>query len=155
MATPVVMPKFGQTMTEGTIVNWEKTAGAEVKKGEVLLRIETDKTEMDVEAEQDGCLLRIEVPEGATVACGVTLALIGERERFLDGNTGASKPDTRKPCVGFHRNMSNMRISSSCRFAAADTMKMGVWVIIRLTGAAANQWSILYGARKPENKWLW
>ena len=79
MATPVVMPKFGQTMTEGLVVKWEKTAGAMVKKGDVLLRIETDKSEMEVEAEQDGCLLRIEVPEGATVACGVTLALIGEK----------------------------------------------------------------------------
>ena len=42
MAKPVVMPKFGQTMTEGTILHWEKAVGDPVKKGEILLRIETD-----------------------------------------------------------------------------------------------------------------
>ncbi len=79
MATPVVMPKFGQTMTEGTIVSWEKKVGAEVKKGDVLLRIETDKTEMDVEADESGTLLRVDAPEGQLVQCGATIAWIGRK----------------------------------------------------------------------------
>ncbi len=79
MAVPVLMPKFGQTMTEGTIVRWEKKPGEPVKKGEVLLRIETDKAEMDVEAEESGYLLSIVAPEESLVACGQTIAWIGEK----------------------------------------------------------------------------
>lgn len=79
MAAGVAMPKFGQTMTEGTVVRWEKQAGEEVRKGEVLLRIETDKSEMDVEAELSGHVLRIDVAAGTTVPCGTTLAWIGEK----------------------------------------------------------------------------
>ncbi len=79
MAEAVVMPKFGQTMTEGTVVRWEKAVGQAVRKGDVLLRIETDKSEMDVEAELSGYLLRIDVTDGSTVPCGTTLAWIGEK----------------------------------------------------------------------------
>ncbi len=83
MATPVIMPKFGQTMTEGTVVSWEKKSGEAVAKGEVILKIETDKSEMDVEAELAGVLLRIDVPEGQLVACGTTLAWIGQKGEKL------------------------------------------------------------------------
>ena len=79
MAVKVIMPKFGQTMSEGTVVSWLKKPGDTVAKGEVLLRIETDKSEMDVESDEAGTLLRIEVPEGQLVPCGTTLAWIGER----------------------------------------------------------------------------
>ena len=79
MATPVVMPKFGQTMTEGTVVRWEKAVGEPVRKGEVLLKIETDKSEMDVEAELSGYVLRIDMADGSIVPCGTTLAWIGEK----------------------------------------------------------------------------
>ncbi len=83
MAAAVVMPKFGQTMTEGTVVRWEKAAGDAVAKGEVLLRIETDKSEMEVEAEVSGRLLRIDVQPGTVVPCGTTLAWIGEEGETL------------------------------------------------------------------------
>ncbi len=83
MATAVLMPKFGQTMTEGTIVRWEKKAGDPVKKGEVLLRIETDKSEMDVEAETSGYLVAVIAAEGALIPCGQTIAWIGEKGEKL------------------------------------------------------------------------
>jgi pyruvate/2-oxoglutarate dehydrogenase complex dihydrolipoamide acyltransferase (E2) component len=77
------MPKFGQTMTEGTVVRWEKSVGDPVARGEILLRIETDKSEMEVEAEVSGSLLRIEVPAGTLVPCGTTLAWIGQKGESL------------------------------------------------------------------------
>jgi len=73
------MPKFGQTMTEGTVVKWEKKVGDLVRKGEVLLRIETDKSEMDVEADDGGHLIAITVAEGQLVPCGTTIAWLGEK----------------------------------------------------------------------------
>jgi pyruvate/2-oxoglutarate dehydrogenase complex dihydrolipoamide acyltransferase (E2) component len=79
MATPVVMPKFGQTMTEGTIVKWEKEVGDQVKKGEVLLRIETDKSEMEVEADESGSILRIDAQPRQLVQCGATIAWLGRK----------------------------------------------------------------------------
>jgi hypothetical protein len=69
MATEILMPKLGLTMTEGTIDEWKKKVGDTVAKGEILLSVETDKLTNDVEAELDGVLLRIDVPAGETVAC--------------------------------------------------------------------------------------
>jgi dihydrolipoamide dehydrogenase len=79
MAIPVVMPKFGQTMTEGTIVRWEKAVGDLVKKGEVLLRIETDKSEMDVESEETGYVLKIDADVEQLVQCGATIGWLGQK----------------------------------------------------------------------------
>ena len=50
MATEVLMPKLGLTMTEGTIDEWKKNVGDTVKKGEILFSVETDKLTNDVEA---------------------------------------------------------------------------------------------------------
>ena len=54
MATEVLMPKLGLTMTEGTIDAWKKNVGDTVQKGEILFSVETDKLTNDVEAEADG-----------------------------------------------------------------------------------------------------
>ena len=53
------MPKFGLTMTEGTIVEWRKAVGESVQAGEILLVIETDKAEVEVEAPASGTLVEI------------------------------------------------------------------------------------------------
>lgn len=74
MATAVIMPKLGLTMTEGTIVRWLKAEGDPVEKGEPLLEILTDKANMEVEAQEAG-RLHIMKPEGAVVPI---LEVIGE-----------------------------------------------------------------------------
>jgi pyruvate/2-oxoglutarate dehydrogenase complex dihydrolipoamide acyltransferase (E2) component len=79
MATAVGMPKFGQTMTEGNIVSWEKKIGDFVRKGEVFLKIESDKAVLDVEAEADGYLLKTVAQPGEVVPCGQTIAYFGEQ----------------------------------------------------------------------------
>jgi dihydrolipoamide dehydrogenase len=79
MATPVAMPRFGQTMSEGTILNWEKKVGDLVKKGEVLVKIETDLAELDVVAESEGYLLKIDADPEQIVPCGETIAWLGEK----------------------------------------------------------------------------
>ena len=78
MAREILMPKFGQTMTEGTIVSWEKATGEYVHKGEVLLKIDSDKATMDVESECSGMLLKIQAGVGENVPCGGVIALIGD-----------------------------------------------------------------------------
>src|SRR5436309_6633855 len=73
----VNMPRLSDTMQEGTIAHWHKKPGDEVKKGDVLAEIETDKATMDLEAYEEGTLQQVLVQEGETVPIGQVVALIG------------------------------------------------------------------------------
>src|SRR3954454_24206977 len=73
----VAMPRLSDSMEEGTILKWLKSDGDEVKQGEELVEIETDKANMTYEADQDG-VLKIVASEGDTLAVGETIASIGE-----------------------------------------------------------------------------
>ena len=64
MTTDVLMPALSPTMTEGKLAKWLKKVGDRVKAGDVLAEIETDKATMEVEAVDEGELLRILVDEG-------------------------------------------------------------------------------------------
>jgi pyruvate dehydrogenase E2 component (dihydrolipoamide acetyltransferase) len=76
MATEVILPKLGQTMEEGTIVEWFKSEGDEVKRGEILFTVESDKATLESEAPARGFLRKILVPEGETVAVLTPVAII-------------------------------------------------------------------------------
>lgn len=78
MATPVKMPKLGESVHEGTIGKWLKKPGDRVEKYEPLLEVISDKVDTEVTATESGVLLSIEVPEGETVPVGTILAWIGE-----------------------------------------------------------------------------
>ena len=77
------MPKFGQTMEEGTVIRWLKKEGDFVKRGEILLEVETDKAAMDVESDLEGTLLKILAQEGKVVPCGESLAWIGKADESV------------------------------------------------------------------------
>ena len=77
MATELLMPKLGLTMTEGTIDEWKKKVGDKVHKGDIIYSVATDKLTNDVEAEADGVLLKILVPEGETVPCRALIGWLG------------------------------------------------------------------------------
>src|SRR5207237_2374934 len=66
----------GDAMTEGKVVRWYKKAGDAVKKGEPILEIETDKVNLDLEAEQDGTIGDVSASEGQVVQVGGVLAKI-------------------------------------------------------------------------------
>ncbi|MEZ4701527.1 MAG: 2-oxoglutarate dehydrogenase, E2 component, dihydrolipoamide succinyltransferase [Rhodothermales bacterium] len=72
----VVMPKMGESITEGTIIAWHKQPGDAVELDEPLLEIGTDKVDTEVPAVAAGTLERILVAEGETVAVGTQLAII-------------------------------------------------------------------------------
>lgn len=73
MAVEVLLPKLGLTMKEGTIEEWLVPAGQEVREGEAILRLATDKVDVEVEAETGGHLHPV-VAAGTTVAPGVVIA---------------------------------------------------------------------------------
>jgi dihydrolipoamide dehydrogenase len=77
MATEVHMPKLGLTMEEGTIEEWKVKEGDTVKKGDIIFSVSTDKMTNDIEAEADGVLIKILVPEGETAPCKSVIAYLG------------------------------------------------------------------------------
>ena len=78
MPVEVTMPKFGLTMQEGTIQRYFKVPGDSVQAGEPLYEVETEKVLYEVEAPASGTLAAALFPEGATVECGVVVAIIAE-----------------------------------------------------------------------------
>lgn len=87
MAHRFTMPKFGQTMEEGTVKCWHKQEGEHVAKGEVLLEVESDKAVMEVESDVDGILLRIEANKDQVRKCDELLAWIGQPGECLPVNS--------------------------------------------------------------------
>src|SRR5579885_574080 len=73
----VIIPRLSDTMQEGTITRWLKKAGDEVKKGDILAEVETDKANMEVEAYDAGVLEEILVNEGEAAPIGKPIARIG------------------------------------------------------------------------------
>ncbi len=78
MAEIVRMPKMSDTMTEGVVSKWLKKVGDEIKSGDVVAEIETDKATMEFESYQSGTLLYIGVPEGKAAPVDGVLAVIGK-----------------------------------------------------------------------------
>jgi len=97
MPVDIVMPKLGLTMTEGLIVEWQKNEGDNVKQGEVLFVLETEKVTYDVEAPEDGVLGKILVREQETVPVGAVVAYLlkpGESVADIAGvPNAASQPE--------------------------------------------------------------
>ncbi|MDQ3085545.1 MAG: hypothetical protein M3Q67_01930, partial [Actinomycetota bacterium] len=84
MATEIKLPRLGQGMEAGTIVRWLKSEGDEVAKGEPLFELDTDKVTQEVEADAEGVLLKIVVPEGEANV-GATVAVIGAADEDVSG----------------------------------------------------------------------
>jgi pyruvate dehydrogenase E2 component (dihydrolipoamide acetyltransferase) len=89
----VNMPKLSDTMEEGTIVEWKKSSGDEVHKGDVLAEVESDKATFDLEAEDEGTL-QILVEKGVPAKIGAPIARIGA----AGGEAKAEpKPEPKQP----------------------------------------------------------
>ncbi len=93
--TEVYIPKYGQTVEEVKIVQWLAEDGAEIKKGQEILEIETDKTTFFVEAEGAGFLHRGPYEVGQTVPVLEVVALIGPQDlQFRAGTVGGEATET-------------------------------------------------------------
>jgi pyruvate dehydrogenase E2 component (dihydrolipoamide acetyltransferase) len=78
MATQVKLPRLGQGMDEGKVLQWLKSEGDRIEKGDDLYEVETEKVNVEVEAPAGGTILKVLVDAGQTVEIGTTLAWIGE-----------------------------------------------------------------------------
>ena len=101
MATEVVMPRLSDSMEEGTVLKWLVQRGGEVKRGQPLVEIETDKANMTYDADSDGVLVEILAEEGETLEVGKPIARIGSADeagtKDSDGGTseeaGSAAPE--------------------------------------------------------------
>jgi pyruvate dehydrogenase E2 component (dihydrolipoamide acetyltransferase) len=94
MATDVVMPQMGESITEGTIVRWIKKVGDKVDRDEALFEISTDKVDAEIPSPVAGVLAEIRAKEGDTVAVNSVVAVIGAADAVV-----APPPDTALPAV--------------------------------------------------------
>src|SRR5215208_1767592 len=76
MPVEITMPQLSDTMTEGTVVKWHKKEGDEVKAGDEMVDVETDKATMPFEAAEAGTLAHIAVREGEKVPVGALIAVL-------------------------------------------------------------------------------
>ena len=78
MATDVIMPKLGESITEGTILEWKKNIGESIERDETLLEISTDKVDSEVPSPDSGTVIEILYQKNDTVAVGEVIARIGD-----------------------------------------------------------------------------
>jgi pyruvate dehydrogenase E1 component beta subunit len=98
MATQILMPALSPTMTEGKLAKWLKGVGDEVRAGDVIAEIETDKATMEVEAVDEGKLARILVDEGTEgVAVNTPIAVLSVNGEDVSDAAPAPKTDAPAP----------------------------------------------------------
>lgn len=113
MASEVIMPKLGMGMKEGAVVEWKKDVGDQVKKGDVVVIISSEKIELEVEAADDGVLLDIVVPNGEVVPVGTVIGYIG--------TTGEKVGDEEKRQASFTAEGQVLAVAQSAQSVATLT----------------------------------
>src|SRR5690349_6350555 len=91
----VVMPAMGDSVSEGTILEWHKQEGDHVSEDETIVEISTDKVDAEVPAPAAGTVVKVHVAEGDTVTVGALLAEIAPG----DGAAPAEAPDEEAPAA--------------------------------------------------------
>ena len=98
MATNILMPALSPTMTEGTLARWLKKEGEQVRAGDVIAEIETDKATMEVEAVDEGVLSKILVPDGtAGVKVNEPIAVLTEDGEAAEAPVAKAAPTPAVP----------------------------------------------------------
>ena len=93
MATDIIMPKMGESITEGTITEWKKSVGDTVKKDETILEISTDKVDSEVPSPATGEIISILFNSNETVEVGTVIGVIGEKGEKIKKEDASEKSD--------------------------------------------------------------
>ena len=100
MPTQILMPALSPTMEEGTLVKWLVEEGQDVKSGDVIAEIETDKATMEIEAVDEGRLSKILIPAGTEgVKVNTPIAVIDTEDDSEESQAG-ELPDTKPAAIG-------------------------------------------------------
>jgi len=94
---PILMPALSPTMKEGKITRWLKKEGDKISSGEAVAEVETDKSNLEVEAYEDGYLLKIVVPENESAPVGAPIGYLGEKGEKVEAPAQQPKPVAAAP----------------------------------------------------------
>src|SRR5713226_3016572 len=114
----VLMPQLGETVAEGKITQWFKSAGDPIKPGDNLFEIETDKVSMEVPATTTGVLAEIRVPAGAVALVGAVVAVISDATRAAPSAHATAQPAPAAPVAPAPPSPLLARMSGMASFAA-------------------------------------
>ena len=89
----VIMPKMGESVSEGTIIKWHKKTGDKVKRDEIIFEISTDKVDTEIPSPSDGVLEEIKVNEGDTVEVGTVVAIINDNGETSEKTEAGQKEE--------------------------------------------------------------
>lgn len=95
----VVMPKMGESITEGTVIAWHKKIGDTIELDEMLLEIGTDKVDTEVPSPAAGVVVEILIPEGETVDVGVEIAVIAQGVDAVAGSPPPAASPAAQPSI--------------------------------------------------------
>ena len=94
MATDIIMPKMGESITEGTITEWKKNVGDNVEKDETILEISTDKVDSEVPSPASGEIISILFDANETVEVGTVIGVIGQKGEKIDDEVAPDKSNS-------------------------------------------------------------
>jgi pyruvate dehydrogenase E2 component (dihydrolipoamide acetyltransferase) len=97
MAEPIIMPKLGFDMAEGTLIRWTVDIGQAIKKGDVIAEIETDKATIEIESTVEGTVLQLLAQPGEVVAVGAPIGYVGTPDETVPGVAAPAPKATAAP----------------------------------------------------------
>lgn len=114
MATDIIMPKMGESITEGTITEWKMNVGDTVKKDETILEISTDKVDSEVPSPATGEIISILFDANETVEVGTVIGVIGEKGEKINKEDNSEKSDLKdKDLIDINENTTYSTDNSS------------------------------------------
>ncbi|MGT2721106.1 dihydrolipoyl dehydrogenase [Streptococcus porcinus] len=150
MAVEIIMPKLGVDMQEGEIIEWKKQEGDTVNEGDILLEINSDKTNMEIEAEDAGVLLKIVRQAGDVVPVTEVIGYIGaEGEEIQEGSSGAAAEKATADLEAAGLEVPKAPAQSDAPAAKADKAPLAdnEYDIVVIGGGPAGYYAAIRGAQ--------
>ncbi|MET3634720.1 dihydrolipoyl dehydrogenase [Streptococcus porcorum] len=147
MAIEIIMPKLGVDMQEGEIIEWKKQEGDEVKEGDILLEIMSDKTNMELEAEDSGVLVKIVRGNGETVPVTEVIGYIGAAGEVVED--AATTPEVAQATADL--KAAGLEVPTAPASVAEEAPKVALaeneYDIIVVGGGPAGYYAAIRGAQ--------
>src|SRR5450432_2314761 len=130
MSAEILVPTLGESIVDATIASWLKKEGDAVRRGDILLELETDKVNVEVSAEQDGVLQKFVKQVGDTVAVGEVLGVIGDGAEAVSVGNGA----TAKGPLKENKPASSNGAASTNRISSVESRPQQTSQVVTHTG---------------------
>ena len=144
MAVEIIMPKLGVDMQEGEILKWKKAEGDVVNEGDILLEIMSDKTNMEIEADDSGVLLKIVHPAGDVVPVTEVIGYIGAEGEVIAEDLSLKEAASQLESAGLE--VPNVVSTKAGVFSAAD-LAADEYDLIVVGGGPAGYYAAIRGAQ--------